>query len=165
VSADIKLPDTFSLALNHKLDQKWTLLGDVTWTGWATLKELKIVRDTGATLSLTPENFRNTLRAGVGAIYRYNDQWSSKVGLAYDQTPVNNTDRTPRLPDSDRTWLSIGAQYRPSKATTLDFGYAHLFMKDASINQNAGSTAGYGMLTGNYKNSVDILGVQFGYRF
>ena len=165
VSADIKVPDTLSLALNHQLNQKWTLLGDLTWTGWAKLKELRFVRDTGVTLGATPENFRNTLRAGIGAIYRYNDQWSSKVGLAYDQTPVNNIDRTPRLPDENRTWLSIGGQYRPSKATTLDFGYAHLFVRDASINQNAGSTPGYGMLTGNYKNSADILGVQFSYRF
>lgn len=165
VSIDVKTPDTLSLALNHQLDQKWTVLGDLTWTGWAKIRELRIVRDTGATVGLTPENFRNTLRAGVGAIYRYNDKWSSKVGLAYDQTPVNNVDRTPRLPDENRTWLSIGGQYRPSKDATLDFGYAHLFIKDASINQNAGSTAGSGMLSGTYKSSVDILGVQFSYRF
>ena len=165
VSVDIKVPDNFSLALHHQLDRKWTLLGDLSWTGWSSIKELRIVRDGGATLGVTPENFKNTMRAGVGAIYRYNDQWSSRVGLAYDQTPVNSTDRTPRLPDENRTWLSIGAQYRPSNATSLDIGFAHLFVKDASINQNAGNTAGYGTLTGTYKNSVNILGLQFGYRF
>lgn len=165
VSVDIKMPDTFSLALSHQPDQKWTVLGDLTWTGWAKIKELKIVREGGSTLGVTPENFRNTLRVGVGAIYRYNDRWSTKAGLAYDQTPVNDVDRTPRLPDQDRTWLAIGAQYRPSKNTTIDISYAHLFVKGSPINQDAGNVAGYGRLTGNYDNSVDILGVQFGYRF
>ncbi|MFH1603014.1 MAG: outer membrane protein transport protein [Pseudomonadota bacterium] len=165
VSLDIKMPDSLSLALNHQLNSKWTLLADLSWTGWAKINELKILRDNGTTLSNTPENFRNTLRAGFGASYRYNDRWTSKIGIAYDQTPINDTDRTVRLPDSDRTWLAIGAQYRPAKNYAVDLGYTHLFMKDASINQNAGSTAGYGLVSGSYKNAVDILGVQFSYRF
>lgn len=165
VSADIKMPDSLSLALNHQLSDKWTLLGDLTWTGWSKIQELRFVRDTGVTLGVTPENFRNTLRVGFGASYRYNDRWTSKIGIAYDQTPVNDVDRTPRLPDSNRTWLAIGAQYRPSKDSALDFGYTHLFMNNASINQNATSTAAYGLLSGSYKNSVDILGIQFSRRF
>ncbi len=49
---------------------------------------------------------------------------------------------------------------------TLDFGYAHLFIKDASINQaNPTPPPGNGQLVGTYKGSVDILGVQFAYRF
>jgi len=40
---------------------------------------------------------------------------------------------------------------------------AHLFIKDASINQNGGAAAG--QLVGTYKGSVDILGAQFAYRF
>ncbi len=57
------------------------------------------------------------------------------MGFAFDQTPVNDTDRTARLPDNNRLWLSFGGQYKLSKDGTLDFGYAHLFIKDASINQ------------------------------
>ena len=165
VSLDIKMPDSLSLALVHQLNPKWSLSGDLTWTGWSKIKELRILRDTGTTLSNTPENFRNTMRAALGATYRYNDNWSSKVGIAYDQTPVNDVDRTPRLPDGNRTWLSVGAQYRMSKASAIDFGYSHLFVKSVSINQNAGNTALSGLLLGSYKNSVDILGIQYRYSF
>ena len=167
VSLDIELPASASVAVQHKLDPKWTLLGDVTWTGWSKIEELKIVRDNGTTLGRTPENFKNTWRVGAGATYRYDDAWSIKMGLAYDQTPVNDTDRTARLPDNNRIWLSVGGQYRLSKDGTLDFGYAHLFIKDAPINQpaNGGSSFLSGQLVGTYKGSVDILGVQFAYRF
>jgi len=52
-----------------------------------------------------------------------------------------------------------------SSAVKVDVGYSHLFMKDASINQNAGNAAFYGTLTGSYKESVDILGAQLAYSF
>jgi len=165
VSLNIEMPDSASVALLRKLSASWTLLADVTWTGWSKIKELAIQRSDGSTLSNTPENFRNTWRYGVGATYRYSDSWSLKMGFAYDQTPVNDTDRTPRLPDQNRTWLSFGGQYRLSKDSTLDLGYAHLFIKSASINQNDGNTAGNGMILGTYKGSVDIFGVQFASRF
>src|SRR6266853_2070292 len=166
VSVDIKMPDSESIALQHRLNPGWTLLADVTRTGWSKIKDLTIMRDTGATLSTTPENFRNTWRVGVGAVHRYDDAWSIKMGLAYDQTPVNDTDRTARLPDNNRLWLSVGGQYKLSKDSTLDFGYAHLFIKDAPINQlNPTPPAGNGQLVGTYKGSVDIFGAQFAYRF
>ncbi len=162
---DIKMPDTFSIALNQRLDSKWTLLGDVTRTGWSKIKDLTIVFSNGQPPDVTAENFKNTWRVGVGAVYRYDDAWSIKMGAAYDQTPVNDTDRTPRLPDQNRLWLSFGGQYKLSKDGTLDFGYAHLFIKNATIDQNAGSAAANGQLVGTYKGSVDVLGAQFAYRF
>src|SRR5437867_287545 len=164
-NVDIKMPDTFSIALNHRLDSKWTLLGDVTRTGWAKIKDLTIVTSNGQPPNVTQENFKNTWRVGVGATYRHSDDWSIKTGFAYDQSPVNDTDRTPRLPDNNRLWLSVGGQYKFSKAGTLDFGYAHLFIKDAPINQDAGNAGANGRLVGTYKGTVDILGVQYAHRF
>ncbi len=166
VSVGIKMPDSVSIALQHRLNPGWILLADVTRTDWSKIKDLTIMNDTaGGTLSSTPENFRNTWRVGVGAVHRYDDAWSIKMGLAYDQTPVNDTDRTARLPDNNRLWLSVGGQYKVSKDGTLDFGLAHLFIKDGPINQSQAATAGGGQLVGTYKGSVDILGAQFAYRF
>jgi long-chain fatty acid transport protein len=165
VSLDIKMPDSASLALQQKLGSSWTVLADVTWTGWSKIKDLTIVRTNGTVLNSTPENFKDTYRYGLGVTYRHSDAWSFKMGAAVDQSPVNDTDRTPRLPDQNRTWLSFGAKYGVSNDTSVDVGYAHLFIKDASINQNAGNTTANGLILGNYKESVDILGVQLAHRF
>jgi long-chain fatty acid transport protein len=73
--------------------------------------------------------------------------------LAYDQAPVSDAYRTPRIPDNNRLWLALGGQYKPAKESAVDFGYAHLFVNDSAINTGA--------VVGNYKNSVDILSVQF----
>src|SRR5258708_8641892 len=122
VNVDIKMPDFESIALQHRLNPGWTLLADVTRTGWSKIKDLTIVRDTGATLSTTPENFKNTWRVGAGAVHRYDDAWSIKMGVAFDHTPANHPDRTARLHYNNGRWLSVGGQYKVSKDGTLDFG-------------------------------------------
>jgi len=175
IKLDVTMFDSLSIVLSHALDERWTILADATWTGWKVLQKFEVTRTnnvpaSGATLQSIPYNWRNTWRAGVGANYRLNEAWMLKGGIAYDQTPTNDADRGVRLPDGNRTWLSVGAKYQLSKAGTLDFGYTHIMVKDPSINSNAGgnnanSTAAYALISGNYDASVDILSVQYSHRF
>jgi long-chain fatty acid transport protein len=170
IGLDIKLPQTFSASIFHQYSPKISVMGDISWTGWSSVPKLEVIGNTGAPLLRTIYNWRDTYRISAGASYKYNDAWTSRIGVAFDQSPVRDETRTARLPDSDRTWLSIGAKYAISQAGAIDFGYAHLFMKDASINNNRGgvdtaSTAAYGSLAGTYKNSVDILSVQYTHSF
>jgi long-chain fatty acid transport protein len=163
ISLDLRLPDTANVSIFHVLDDKWELMADLQYTGWSTLQQLQVVRSTGAVLSTTPENFRNTWRGSVGANYRVSDAWLIRGGIAYDQSPVRDAERTPRLPDNDRTWLALGAQYKFSPSWSLDLAYAYIFVKDSTISQNEGSTAANGLVSGTYKNNVNILGLQVTY--
>jgi long-chain fatty acid transport protein len=174
VRADIKLPGSASLSLFQRLDPKWDLLADVSWTDWSTLQSLDVYRsDTNARLSTTPLKWNDTWRVGVGANYHYNDVWTLRVGVAYDQSPVSDAERTPRIPDQDRTWLAFGGQYRMSKQLAFDFGYAHLFMRDASSDlcnaaqaaANPAACSGKNNLVGTYKSDVNILSAQVRYSF
>jgi long-chain fatty acid transport protein len=173
VTADITLPATASVNLFHKINPQWEVLADISWTDWSRIKTLNIVRSTGALLTTTPLNWSDTWRVGVGANYNLNNAWTLRVGTAYDQSPVPDADRTPRIPDQDRTWLAFGAQYRISKQAAIDFGYAHLFVKDASVNlcnaaqaaANPAACAGKNNLVGNFKNDVNILSAQVRYTF
>jgi long-chain fatty acid transport protein len=165
VKLDIEMPDTANVSVFHQFNNQWDLMADLQYTGWSTIKQLQIVRSTGSVLSTTPENFRDTWRLSVGANYRYTDAWTWRGGLAFDQSPVRDTDRTPRLPDNDRTWIALGAQYKYSPAIAIDFAWAYIFVKDSSMNQNAGSTAANGLISGTYKNNVNIAGLQLTYTF
>ena len=84
----------------------------------------------------------------------------ARAGVAFDQSPVPDAYRTARIPDNDRTWLSLGGQYKPGKESTLDFGYAHLFVKDSTIADMQASGM-KGDLVGTYKNNVHILSIQY----
>jgi long-chain fatty acid transport protein len=165
VTADVKLPDIANLSVFHRLDDRWDLMGDVQFTHWSVFKDLTFVRTTGVELGSTPENFRDTWRVSAGATYHHNDAWSFRGGLAWDETPVNSTDMTPRLPDGNRTWVSLGTQYNFNRNMALDAGFAYVFVNNADSNQNAGSTAAYGLINGTYKLNVTILSAQLTYKF
>ena len=163
VTLDIEMPDTANVSVFHQFNNPWDLMADIQYTGWSSIQELRINRASGAPPAVTPENFRNTWRYSVGANYRYSDAWTFRGGLAYDQSPVRDEDRTPRLPDNDRTWVAVGVQYRFSPSVAVDVAYSHIFIKDGSINQNAGSTAANGLLSGSFDSNVNIFGVQLTY--
>ncbi|MBI3044601.1 MAG: outer membrane protein transport protein [Betaproteobacteria bacterium] len=175
IRADLKVPDSASLSVFHKLNPKWELMGDITWTGWSSVKQLVIVRTSatgagaaaGSTLSTLLFNWKDTWRFGVGANYRMNDRTKFRFGVALDETPTNDVDRTPRLPDQDRTWVAVGMQYRLSKAGVLDLGYAHEFVKDARVNNTVPgfATCAAGCLTGSFDNEADIFSVQYSHSF
>jgi long-chain fatty acid transport protein len=165
VTADIELPDIANVSVFHRLNDRWDLMADAQFTRWSTFKELKFVRTTGALLSNTPENFDDAWRLSVGATYHWNDMWSFRGGLAWDQTPVNTPDRTPRLPDEDRVWIAVGAQYKFNRNLAVDAGFVYIPVKSPDINQNAGSTAANGLIKGTYDANVTIFSAQLTYSF
>src|SRR5271166_3060149 len=165
VTLQLKVPQTWNISAFHTLNDQWDLMADLQYTGWSSIQQLQIVRSTGATLSTTPEDFRNTWRGSVGANYHYSDQWKFRMGLAYDQSPVRDATRTPTLPDNNRTWVAIGAQYHASPQLALDVGYTYIFVSNSSINQNEGSTAANGLISGTYHNNINVVGLQATYTF
>lgn len=165
VEVALELPDSATLSLQHRFGNQFALLADVAWTGWSSVQELRIVRDSGATVSVTPEQWRDTWRYAVGGTYAMNDRITLRAGVALDETPVPDETRTPRLPDTDRTWLAIGARWQPSPAWLMDFGYAHLFSDTVPLDQDAGSPAASALLNGEQHSDVDIVSAQFVYRF
>jgi len=158
VTADVTLPDSASLSLFHKLSPQWDLLADVTWTGWSDFDDLPIK---GTVNKTTPENWENILRYSLGATWHMSDKLSLRGGVAYDEAPVSDIDRTPRIPDGARTWVALGGQYRLSKQGVLDFGYAHLFVNDPGLQSTDNGTT----LNGEYDSQVDILSAQYTHSF
>lgn len=163
-SVDLKLPDIATASLYHRMG-KVELMADIAWTGWSSIQELRIVRDSGQVLSVTPERWEDTWRYAVGATYQLNDQWKLRGGVAYDETNVPDSTRTARLPDSDRTWVAVGAQWNPGNSWVVDVGYAHLFAEDARMNQDDGNPAARGFLIGEQESAVDIVSAQVAYKF
>ncbi|HKU87669.1 MAG TPA: outer membrane protein transport protein, partial [Casimicrobiaceae bacterium] len=165
IKADIELPDVANLSIFHRLSDRWDVMADLQFTRWSTFKELKFVRSTGAVLSTTPENFDDAWRVSAGATYHWNDAWSFRGGLAWDQSPVNTTDRTVRLPDEDRVWIAVGAQYKFNRNLAVDAGFVYIDVQNSDINQNAGSTAANGLVKGHYDANVTIFSAQLTYTF
>jgi long-chain fatty acid transport protein len=168
-NAKITMPDMFILSVSQGIGDRVELLGDVSWTGWSSIPQVDIYRDSGSPLQTLGTNFRDTWRVAIGANYKLNDTIKLKAGVAYDQTPVRGADtRLVSLPDNDRTWLSLGVQWKATKNMTVDVGGAYLFVRDASINNNqqsANPSLNRGLVQGTYSDSAWLLGTQISMAF
>ncbi|MBN2647418.1 MAG: outer membrane protein transport protein [Thiotrichales bacterium] len=159
IESSVTLPATASISLAYPYDSQLTLLADATWTGWSSFDELRI-EFANKSDSVQPEQWRDVMRYSVGALYQLSPQWILRTGFAYDQTPIPNpTLRTPRIPDSDRLWLSIGAGYQWQKNLRLDVAYSHLWGGQEKIDALDADTEQH-RLIGTFDTKVDILSAQ-----
>lgn len=162
VRADVKLPDTFILSVWQQVSDRWEAMGDLSYTRWNSLKQLNVYnRNSGALLSSETFNYDNSWRIAWGAAYRANEAVKIKFGVAYDRTPTSNDDRSARVPDNDRLWLSLGGQWNAGRYGKIDLGYSYLYVKDPSINQTKSGI----VLRGHYDASAHIVGMQYSLGF
>ena len=162
-TAAVTLPQQIVLSAYHEIDPKWAVMADLQWTGWSSMKDITINGPSPLLPSATQEHWRDTFFASLGVNYKMVPNHTLHFGTAYDQGVVKSADlRTPRLPDSDRFWLSTGYTWDISKAIQWNIGYAHIFVKTADTNllSSTGVT-----LVGNFKGSVDMISTSFAYKF
>ncbi len=163
-SLELTTPESVDLSVTHELNADWTLYAGSTWTRWSRLEEIRADNKGvggllgGALTSISePQNWHDTWAHAVGAAYKLNRQWTLRAGLAVDQSPTNNLDRSPRIPSGDRTILSLGAAWSPNEDMTVDLAYSYLMEDDADIERDDYRST--------YKNTAHGLGTQVTYRF
>jgi long-chain fatty acid transport protein len=168
---NVKTPDSFSLNFYKELHPQLALMGDWTHTRHSKFQELRLNFSNDLPDAVIKQKWKNTNRYSLATTYRLSDPWLLRFGVAYDQSPVPNSEvRIASLPDSDRTWYSIGANYAFTKNVSVDLAYTYLHIKDASMSNRECSTAqgctGSGTLTkADFKSYANIFGVQLNYRF
>ncbi len=166
--ADLTVPANLNLGVYHQLSDRLALMANAEWTEWSSFDELVVEFDDGRDPSRTEENWDNTWAFSVGANYALTPQWLLRAGLGFDETPIPSAEyRTPRVPDADRTWTSLGATWMPLPALGITAGYLHVFGDDVEIDQDGSKqeNASRGSLAGDYEVSADVFALSVDYRF
>jgi long-chain fatty acid transport protein len=158
-SADINLPATFGGSVTQQITPDLSISSDVQFTQWHTFKQVAVFSPPNPVFTFT-ENYRDSWMVSVGGVYRLDQQWLLRAGVGYDESPVTDAYRDTGVPDKDRYMVGIGAGFRVTPASSIDFGYAHYFAAghatmDSSINATDPITGV--VLTGRYTNSLDYV--------
>lgn len=154
--SDMDLPPMFIFGLYQRLGEKWALLLDVEHTMWSSIDEVTTVFDSEQPDHVTQFEWEDTWRVAVGAEWYYNETYTFRVGAAWDQAPCKETEfRTPRMPDVDRYWASLGLTYKFSETLEFDVAYMHLFMDQGDASYYDINT--YQVMNGNYVGSADLF--------
>lgn len=171
VSADMNTPAVINFSVQQKLTQRWTVSTTEQMTMWHSLQKIKISMPDAYSKSQTiPLNWQNSWLYSVGTQYEINQHWQIRTGLAYDTTPVTDH-RDARIPDSNRTWTTVGASYVINKNFTVDAAYEHIFMANQNIDttKEAGFINGVPQekdtLTADYKGNANIVALGVNWKF
>jgi long-chain fatty acid transport protein len=163
IEADVTLPDSLSVSIFHQINPQWMVMADFTWTNWSLFDELRVDFDNPLKSDdVTIEKWQDSYRYSLGASYMPDKNWTIRIGTAYDTSAVAHAKyRTPRIPDSDRIWATLGLGYQISNMFGFDVGYAHLFINDPDINKTpTGNDTPRGGLKGSYSAHIDIVSAQ-----
>jgi long-chain fatty acid transport protein len=152
---NITLPDSVSFGLYHKIAPRLALVGEVEWTHWSLIRDIIIIPGSGAPPTVLNENWRSTIFAGLGLNYQLLDNVVLKTGFSYDMSPVTDSNRTTRIPDTDHYILGIGVAYEVTPRVRLELAYAHIFCEPAPINNAANATSG--QIIGTYSDHDDTV--------
>ena len=171
------LPETATLSFYQKI-QKVGISATARWTHWSQSFPEFSMRSNSHLFNqiyggnpmgddiyqkTSQYNYDNTWTLSLGADYYYNDNWTFRGGIAYDEGATHkDTTRTYRIPDNDRFWTSIGFSYMKDNSQ-LDVGYSHIFVRASRViaNTQNGET-----VSGKYKKmQSDIIGIQYQYAF
>lgn len=158
------LPETFTVSAYHKYKQ-FGFSGAARWTHWSqSFPEFTMKSDTNLFQNLggrktSVYNYDNSWTLTAGVDYYYNKSWTFRMGTGWDESPAhNNVNRTIRIPDNDRFWLSAGLSYMTDN-WQFDAGYTHMFARTSKALEAGATPVKYTNLRSN------IFGGQIQYKF
>lgn len=135
-------PAMATASIRQRITDQTTLLGTVQWMNWSVYKSIDI--------KLKPNDFVGDLATGiigdtiseklnwddswfysVGLEHKFNKKFTGRAGVAYEVSPMQKPEqRTVRIPDADRIYLSAGGTYNYSDKLSFDFAYTYMTAED-----------------------------------
>ncbi|HHF4203537.1 TPA: outer membrane protein transport protein [Haemophilus influenzae] len=121
----LTLPDYLELSGFHQLTDKLAVHYSYKYTHWSRLTKLNASFEDGKKAFDKELQYSNNSRVALGASYNLYEKLTLRAGIAYDQA-ASRHQRSAAIPDTDRTWYSLGATYKFTPNLSVDLGYAYL---------------------------------------
>jgi len=162
--ARLTTPAVHTLSATWQATDQFALMAETSRTGWSSLQEIRIQFDNPAQAdSAEAYNWGDSWFYSVGGEFAFNDAFTLRAGVARDDSPVSFPYRTPRMPDQDRMWYSIGLTWAATENFELNASYAYIDLVDTPEIDILSSSRS--RLTGSYDGGANLFGVSAQYRF
>lgn len=164
VTADMQMPHTFNVGIYQRLRgdfSQFAVMFEYVYSMWSTFEQLYIPEIP----ERVEENWKDTSKFSFG-IHYYPEQIEGltlRLGAAFDESPVRDAaHRTPRIPCSDRVWVSVGAGYEFWENFSVDLAYCFITCIGSSDTNQVGVA---NPVQGNYFGHIHVVSAQVGYKF
>jgi long-chain fatty acid transport protein len=146
----------------HAAD-RLAVMGEYARTDWSSLREVRIDFANPDADSVEDFSWEATSFYSIGAEFALNDSLTLRGGFAYDETPTSIATRTPRLPDENRRWFSIGLGWELSESFEINAAYTRIEPDTPKVDLFEASTRH--TLEGEYSSDVNLFGLSGQFRF
>ncbi|MGB0166286.1 MAG: OmpP1/FadL family transporter [Luteibaculum sp.] len=162
IKAGIPAPSNLMVGLSMDVSPRFTLSGEVNFTGWKAYDRLEIDFENNSE-SLRdidePRNWRDSESFRFGVQYKASEKMSLRVGYSKDFSPVNPSFYSPETPDSDRSGYHMGFSYFPHKKLSVDGAFQWVEAEQIeAIHKPSG-------FSGVYKGRAFVYNVGVSYEF
>lgn len=162
----LTLPDYLELSGFHQLTDKLAVHYSYKYTHWSRLTKLYASYENGKKAFEKELQYSNNSRVALGASYNLYEKLTLRAGIAYDQA-ASRHQRSAAIPDTDRTWYSLGATYKFTPNLSVDLGYAYLKGKKVHFKEAQEAANGQIITTANYTSQAhaNLYGLNLNYSF
>ncbi|MCT8647511.1 outer membrane protein transport protein [Glaesserella parasuis] len=158
---NLELPAYWEISGYHKLTEKLAVQYSYKKTHWNSFQELRATDNNGKVLLQKDEKFNNNSRIALGMSYDVIEALTLRAGIAYDES-ASVAHPSISIPDTDRTWYTLGATYRFTPNLSVDLAYAHLRGSKNTFTESQVTSA-----VGEFKvkSTANLYGLNVNYKF
>lgn len=145
-SGTVTLPDSLSIGLGHKFNDRTRVELNAVWTNWKTYNALNIYFNPAVSVgelnlpgSMNPKDWDACWRYGIGIEHKLSKQWSILAGYVYDESPVPDQWMDFTIPTGDRHRGSLGFKYRFKENHEVVFAYTGIWAGTRDVQSAVGA--------------------------
>lgn len=161
-------PGTVAIGFRLNATEQLRLLFSERILFWSRLDQVAVnFNDVATPTDVLTQDWRDTTMTSVGLEFDVLDATTLRAGYMYDQSPVRGRYASPRIPDSDRHWISAGVSHGFTDQLTADLGLAYAFFDDRQIRLNGAAPENQfrGSLNADIEASAFAASLGLRYRF
>ena len=161
--AKLTTPSVTSVSAQFGVTDAWRIYAEAQKTDWSSLRSVAV--DFGNPYqpdSNEPFNWKNSKYYAIGTEFDLSEAFTLRAGYGRDESPTNDLDRTPRLPDNDRQLYSLGLTWNATPNLSIDVAYMRIGIDAPEVSILSTSNS---RLAGSFDGNANLLSAGLQYRF
>ena len=156
--AELPLPANLNTGISFRPTEKLLLAFDWQMVFWGAYEDLTLAfnntyvgvdeNDKPSKKQVSQKNYHNTDAYRFGVQYTVIDQLDVRLGVYYDETPVDDNYLTPESPSTNKLGTTIGLSFRPIPNLSIDAAFLY---------SNGGGSLGRDATSGSNQDKDDGL--------
>ncbi|MDG6254291.1 outer membrane protein transport protein [Glaesserella parasuis] len=161
---NLELPAYWEISGYHKLTEKLAVQYSYKKTHWNSFRELRATDNNGKVLLQKDKKFNNNSRIALGVSYDVIEALTLRAGIAYDES-ASVAHPSISIPDTYRTWYTLGATYRFTSNLSVDLSYAHLRGSKNTFTESQVTAVTSAVGEFKVKSTANLYGLNVNYKF